>query len=499
MQKEVFDFVVIGSGIAGLNSALSLAKYGKVLIVTKSDIHASSTFFAQGGIAAVTKKDDTIASHITDTLEAGYHHNKKDAVTFLAKSGRKAIKKLIDYGVAFDKQQDGDYVSSYEAAHSYPRILHATDFTGQEIEKILVAHVLENENITVWEQTPAIDLLVTDNRCLGVCVLHNNNVINVVSRCVVLATGGAGQLYQWTTNPEVSTGDGVALAHRAGAKLVDLEFIQFHPTALKGKETQLFLLSEALRGEGAYLVNDGGERFINELAPRDVVARAIFEQQKIGEVYLDLRHKTKQFLLKRFPKISAELKKRGYDIANNLIPVTPAEHFLCGGIVTDLYGRTSIANLFAYGEVAATGVHGANRLASNSLLEGIVFSSQIEKCIDELPTSVVIARSVSDEAIFKSLRLPRSLSVTLNDKVKIKNIKKQIRQIMWKYVGIVRSAKSLEIAKVALEKLQQEIDTMDSLNPYLLEVQNMLTVAKAINHAAQKRKYSLGTHSFINV
>lgn len=514
MQRKQIDFVVIGSGIAGLNSALSLAKYGKVLIVTKSHINASSTFFAQGGIAAVTKKADSIASHINDTLTAGYHHNKKQAVNFLVKNGQKAVDRLIDYGVMFDKQQDGDFVTSYEAAHSYPRILHATDFTGQEIQKALVEKVLTNPHITIWEQSPVIDLITKNNICYGASVLRhpreattsigspkqdsiaslrslqNDKIVNIFSRAVVLATGGTGQLYQWTTNPEVATGDGIALAKRAGVQLSDLEFIQFHPTALKSNSSQLFLLSEALRGEGGYLVNQQGERFMQaihplaELAPRDVVARAIFSEQKTGDVYIDMRHKSHEFLTKRFPKITNALKLRGFDLSKDLIPVTPAAHFMCGGIVTDLYGRTSMQNLFAYGEVAATGVHGANRLASNSLLEGIVFSGQIEKCIDELP--------------LHSSQIPVIYRFSFS-KINPQPIAKQIRQIMWDFVGITRSAQSLTQAENELSKLQKRLSKTTGINKYVLEIQNMLTSAIEITKAAKNRHHSLGTHSFINV
>ncbi len=497
MQK-IIDFIVIGSGIAGLNTALTLAPHGKVLIITKQKTNASSTFFAQGGIAAVTKKDDSHDSHVDDTLNAGYHHNKKYAVDFLVKSGANAVDKLIEYGVPFDKQQDGDYVTSYEAAHSYPRILHATDFTGQEIQKSLVAKVLAHDNIEIWEQTQAIDLLVKNNTCYGVKVLKRNKIMNLWSRCVVLATGGAGQLYQWTTNPSVATGDGIAIAKRAGAILSDMEFIQFHPTALKGKGTssQLFLLSEALRGEGAYLVDTKGKRFmldihpLAELAPRDVVARAIFEKQRTGEVYLDLRYKTKKFLLKRFPKISAELSKRGLDLSKDLIPVTPASHFVCGGVVTDVHGRTSINNLFAYGEVAATGVHGANRLASNSLLEAVVFSNQIQECIDELPSLAVISSKARDLETKEISRLftPR------NDNRKINILIKQIRQIMWENVGIIRSAKGLDHAMQSFNELQIELEKFEEINPNILQARNMLTVAKEITNSALQRQISLGTH-----
>jgi len=484
MQK-IFDFIVIGSGIAGLNTALTLAPHGTVLIITKKKLNASATFFAQGGIAAVTKKDDSLLSHANDTLTAGYNHNKKQAVDFLVKGGSRAVDRLVSFGVSFDKQQDGDFVTSYEAAHSYPRILHATDFTGQEIQKALVANVLGNNAITVWEHAYAVELLIKQNTCVGVQILRQNKIHSLFSRAVILATGGAGQLYQWTTNPSVATADGIALAKRAGALMEDLEFIQFHPTALQGNTAQLFLLSEALRGEGAHLVDKKGKRFMlnihphAELAPRDVVARAIFQKQKEGPVYLDLRHKEKTFLFKRFPKISSELKKRGIDISKDLIPVTPAAHFLCGGIATDLYGRTSVKNLFAYGETAATGVHGANRLASNSLLEGIVFSSQIEKCLDELP------RKAQSKTI-KSIYRVSSLKPTIT--------KKQVKQIMWKFVGIERTPEGLRHARQELQKLKKKTYATHGVNSKQLEITNIIEAALAITHSAIVREQSLGTH-----
>jgi L-aspartate oxidase len=315
-------------------------------------------------------------------------------------------------------------------------------------------------------------------------------VLNLFSRAIIIATGGVGGLYQWTTNPHVATGDGIALAYRAGAKIKDLEFIQFHPTALQENSSPLLLLSEALRGEGALLVNSKHERFMPkyhskaELAPRDVVARAIFEEQKKGTVFLAMSHKGKKFILKRFPNISMALKKRGFDLTSQPIPVTPAAHFLCGGITTDLYGRTSIKNLFAYGETAATGVHGANRLASNSLLEGMVFSSQIQYCIDELPRKPQIVPG-------NLIPNPQSLVPSPQSLVPITT---EIREIMWQYVGIVRTQKGLAIARKKLENLQKELDQIREVNTSLLEIKNMLTTALLITKAAQKRKKSLGTH-----
>jgi len=264
-QEEIYDFIVIGSGIAGLNTALTLSPFGTVLIITKKKIHNSSTYHAQGGMAAVIKDDDTIDSHINDTLEAGYLHNKKAAVSLLINGGADAVAKLVDLGVHFDKEKNGEFITSYEAAHSYPRILHATDFTGREIEKTFIKQVTKNPAITIWEDTVAVDLIVKEKQCYGVQVIKEKSFINLFARAVVLATGGTGQLYQWTTNPSVSTGDGIALAHRAGAKIHDLEFVQFHPTALLENASPLLLLSEALRGEGALLINAKGENFMKKV------------------------------------------------------------------------------------------------------------------------------------------------------------------------------------------------------------------------------------------
>lgn len=469
------DFIVVGSGIAGLNAALTIADYGNVTIITKKTITDSSTNIAQGGVAAVTHKEDSISSHETDTMTAGAFYNNKRAVQFLVKNGKNAIDQLIKIGVCFEKK------TTLEAAHSFPRILHATDITGHEIEKALVKKVLKTKNITVLENTYATDLIVKNNTCFGVQILKDQAIYDLFGRCVILATGGTGQLYLNTTNPDVVTGDGIAMTHRAGAKLLDLEFVQFHPTALKEKGSPLFLLSEALRGEGAYLVDKKGNRFIKELAPRDVVARAIFAKQKEGTVYLDIRHKGKEFLTKRFPTIYQTLKTKGYDLAQDLVPITPAAHFLCGGITTDLNGQTSIKNLFAYGEIACTSVHGANRLASNSLLEGVVFSSQIKHCIKDLPKESIVI--TTNKIIYAS--------------TKIKNdYKKQIQEIMWQLVGVERSKKGLLSAIKQLSAIKKTIDTLTKkgINEKLLEAKNMAQSGLLIAQAASKRKTSLGTH-----
>ncbi len=480
------DFIVVGSGIAGLNAALTLNSFGKVLLITKKRNVDATTNYAQGGIAAVTEKKDSVLLHEQDTLRAGAFHNKKESVRFLVKHGKNAIDKLVSVGVPFERK-DGSFATTLEAAHSYPRILHAKDFTGQAIEHALIAAVRNAKNIEIWEHTYATDLLVKNNSCFGIQVIKNEQIISLFSRSVVLATGGVGQLYLWTTNPDVATGDGIAMAKRAGAKLSDMEFVQFHPTALKQNTSPLFLLSEALRGEGAFLLDKKGKRFMQklhtdaELAPRDVVARAIFKKQKEGGVYLDIRSKGKAFLTKRFPNLYKNVMKKGYDLAKDVVPVTPAAHFLCGGITTDLYGRTSIRNLLAYGETAATGVHGANRLASNSLLEGMVFSSQIAKCVNKMP------------------KMPRVIPVPnqiYSKKISPNALKKQIREIMWQYVGIERSKKELHYAIKELKTLEKTLEKIiqKGINEALLEIANMLQTALLIANAAYKRKTSLGAH-----
>ncbi|KKR33193.1 MAG: L-aspartate oxidase, partial [Candidatus Gottesmanbacteria bacterium GW2011_GWC2_39_8] len=388
-----FDFIIIGSGLSGLITSLILEKYGNVLIVTKRKPEDGSTSLAQGGIAAVVSEKDSFISHAKDTMNAGCHLNNLKAVKFLVKDAPKAVDFLNHLGVPFDRK-GSEYILGKEGAHSFPRIVHASDFTGQNIEQTLLNRVINSKRIAIWENTFTVKLLMENDVCLGVQIIKDDNVINCLTGTVVLATGGLGQVYLWTTNPEVSTGDGIAMANQAGAEIQDLEFIQFHPTALESDSRPLFLLSEAIRGEGAKLVNTQGKRFMEivdprmELAPRDIVAREVFRQKKKGRVYLDIRHKGKQFLEKRFPNIFSELKKRGINMSLDLIPITPAAHYSSGGIKVDLYGRTNIPNLFAFGEVSCTGIHGANRLASNSLPEAVVFPMHFESIVDKLPKEI---------------------------------------------------------------------------------------------------------------
>ncbi|PLX26149.1 L-aspartate oxidase [Candidatus Parcubacteria bacterium] len=392
MFKNSFDFLVIGSGIAGLNFALQASEYGTVAIVTKKELMESNSNYAQGGIAAVLDKMDSFDKHIEDTMKAGCHLNDKEAVEIMIKEAPNQIKRLIDVGVGFSKKQD-ELCLSKEGGHSERRIAHAHDTTGKEIERALIHQVRHHKRITIFEShvafklaesKDAIDRVSTPRQCIGAFVLDtdNNKILNFSAKATILATGGAGQVYERNSNPKIATGDGVAMAYKARAEIKDMEFIQFHPTALNKKGAPSLLISETVRGEGGVLVNSKGEQFmknyheLKDLAPRDIVARAILEEMKHGTVYLDIRHKGSAYIKKRFPYLYENLWWHDIKMDKDLIPISPAAHFICGGIHTDLDGRTNIPGLFAFGEVAHTGVHGANRLASNSLLECMVFSGR---------------------------------------------------------------------------------------------------------------------------
>lgn len=480
------NFLIIGSGISGLNFALQAAKKGQVLIVTKKKIIDSSTNFAQGGIAAVLDTADNFEKHVEDTLKAGAYHNDKRAVKFMVRKSAAAIYRLIDLGVEFENKK-GELKLTKEGGHGHRRIAYVGDYTGQEIEKILVKRVKEHPNITIIENAFALELIVKNKRCFGAQIIHQNKIENIFADQSILATGGIGQLFKFTTNPSIATGDGIAMGIRAGCKIKDIEFIQFHPTALAKNSSPMFLLSEALRGEGAKLINSKGKRFTSELAPRDIVARDIYQEQKKGPVYLDMSHKKANALQKRFPQIYKKLQGYNLDLAKDKIPVTPAAHYECGGIKTDLQGKTGIKNLFAFGEVTCTGVHGANRLASNSLLEALVFSNQIEKLLNSTKTKApteykkenLLATSSKESQIAKKLKL------------KIKNL-------MWEYAGIIRLAQ--EIKNKAIPKItaiNDELNKIKGTNVHIAEAKNMSLVSMAILKAALKRKKSLGCH-FVN-
>lgn len=484
-----FDIIVIGSGISGLNFALRAAEKGlKVLVATKKKVAQASTNFAQGGIAAVLTKTDNFKKHVQDTLIAGYFHNNKKAVSYMVKNGPKAIARLIELGVPFANLR-GKLLLTHEGGHSRRRIAFVSDYTGEAIEKVLVAKAKKHPNIVLQEHAFAVDLIVKNRVCAGVKILRGGRLYNIYAGATVLATGGAGQIYSHTTNPAISTADGIAMAARAGCRCEDLEFVQFHPTALNLKGKPKFLISEAVRGEGARLRNSKSERFMPavhpmaELAPRDIVARAIYEQEKNGPVYLDLRHKNPNFIKTRFPQIYQKLKQYGIDMAKDLIPVSPAAHYFCGGIKVNLRGQTGIKNLYAFGETACTGVHGANRLASNSLLEALVFSDRI--------LANDLLRGKTKNLPQKTAKIGKIPAKTAG---KLAKMRKQLRQIMWANVGVIRTTESLQKALWEIKNLQKRAAGIKTLGEAAFELKNMLTAAELVTKSALQRKRSLGCH-----
>lgn len=490
------DFLVIGSGIAGLNFALRASKYGKVIVVTKKEIMESNTNYAQGGIAAVISKDDSFASHIRDTLKTGCGLCDKKAVNVLVKNAPKEISELIELGINFNLC-NGKLCLSKEGGHSENRIVYATDKTGNAVEEILVKNARKNRNIEVYENHLAIKLILKDKKCIGCVVLDkkNNKTKNIFSKVTVLATGGICQIYQHTSNPEIATGDGIAIAYRAGACLKDMEFVQFHPTVLNKKiNSKNFLISETVRGEGGILKNSKNIAFmekyhkLKDLAPRDTVARAVTAELKKGHVYIDISHKGKDFIKKRFPSIYKNCLKHGIDITKEPIPITPAAHFLCGGIKTDTYGNTNIKALFALGETACTQVHGANRLASNSLLESLVFSSRAAEASKKY---------LKNKIAIENADLNNRIKINKNSEIKkLENLKTKLQKIMWDNVGIIRKEKKLEHALEKIKTMEKQEKKIESkgISEKIIELRNMILAAKIITKAALMRKESRGTH-----
>ncbi|MBA4372172.1 MAG: L-aspartate oxidase [Thermodesulfovibrio sp.] len=487
MKTESVDFLIIGSGVAGLRAAIELAPFGSVVVVTKDRPSESSTEYAQGGIAAVISDEDTVGIHLEDTLKAGDGLCREDAVRTLVEEGTDRIMELIDWGAEFDRE--GMKLSlTLEAAHSRRRILHAQgDSTGRELERVLLNKVRSLPSVTKYPYAITTDLIIRGNECHGAYVLRNGEIIALLAKSTLLATGGAGQIFSRTTNPLVATGDGMAIAFRAGACLEDMEFVQFHPTSLYSPTAPQFLLSESMRGEGAVLLNIHRERFMSayhameELAPRDVVSRAIISEMvktNSRHVYLDLRHLGKDFIKKRFPGIFATCLRYDVDITEDLIPVSPAAHYIMGGVKTNLDGETNLRGLYAAGEVACTGVHGANRLASNSLLEGLVYGARAG--IAASRTTVIPVGGTELE----------TLVYAIPDGDEIKRI---LRKTMWEKVGIIRCARSLDEATQVL-KTYNEIMNRTYLKRHELELKNMLTVARLIIEASLRRQGSVGAH-----
>ncbi|MFA6427072.1 MAG: L-aspartate oxidase [Candidatus Magasanikbacteria bacterium] len=520
MNELKFDFLVIGSGIAGLNFALEASKYGTVAIVTKKELMESNSNYAQGGIAAVLDKMDNFGSHIEDTLQAGCYLNDKKAVETMVKEAPKQIQKLIKIGVGFSKCEDNLCLTK-EGGHSMRRIAHVHDTTGKEIERALIHQVRHNARIKTFESHVAFELFINNQglgnreqqtksdpyslfpipQCLGSFVLNteDNEILAFQAKATILATGGTGQVYKRNSNPKIATGDGVAMAYEAGAEIRDMEFIQFHPTALAKKGKPALLISETVRGEGGILKNAKGEAFmkslhkLKDLAPRDIVSRAIFEEMKQGPVYLDIRHKGSTYIKQRFPYLYNELWWYGVKMDTDLIPVAPAAHFTCGGVQTNLNGETNISGLFAFGEVAHTGVHGANRLASNSLLECMVFSSRA------VTAAKKYIKTCSDVKGNKEGFLRNTYHVTHSKNLTIAKLKRDIQTLMWENVGIVRKEKKMKKTLEILKRYEKDIKIIlkNGVNKEILELKSLCIVATLITQAALERRESVGTHFII--
>ena len=513
MSIRKVDYLVIGSGIAGLSFSLKMAEKGKVLIITKSDKEESNTKYAQGGIAAVWYEGDSYEKHIEDTMVAGAGLNDKEVVDLVIRKSTKRIKELIEWGARFDKEENGQYDLVKEGGHSEYRILHHKDVTGFEIERALIEEVTKHPNIEISDHHFALDLITQHHlgdtvkraeggiECYGAYVLNNasKKIETILAKATILAAGGAGQAYSTTTNPVIATGDGIAMAYRAKAEVADMEFVQFHPTSLylSNNQSPSFLISEAVRGHGAILRNHEGEQFMpkyderGSLAPRDIVAQAIDnEMKKSGHdyMYLDCCDLDVKDFMDHFPNIYETCIKNGIDISKDWIPVVPAAHYICGGVKVDQQGRTSIKNLMAFGECACTGLHGANRLASNSLLEAIVFSNEASKYL----SSIELSDWKQDVPYWDDdgMKSPEEM-------VLITQSLKEVKALMSNYVGIVRSELRLKRALDRLEIIYRETEDLyhkATVSVKLCELRNLINVAFLIIKFASQRKESVGLH-----
>lgn len=507
-QHHFHDVLVIGSGAAGLTLALELSANAKVAVLSKGEPTDASTYYAQGGIAAVLDANDTTQAHLIDTLDAGAGLCHEDAVRFTVEHGKDAIDWLIDQGVCFDRDNspnpDHTYHLTQEGGHSHRRIVHAADATGKAVSTTLLERVQQHPNIELFSNRVAIDLIVdkqqTPKRCQGAYVLNRSNGKADVfqAKYVVLATGGASKVYLYTSNPDGNSGDGIAMAWRAGCRVANMEFNQFHPTCLYHPQAKSFLITEALRGEGGVLLSPNGERFMHkfdprgELAPRDIVARAIdHEMKRLGSdcLYLDISHKPADFIRSHFPTVSKRCLELGIDITKEPIPVVPAAHYTCGGIVINQHGETDVEQLFAIGECTFTGLHGANRMASNSLLECLVYGRSAAQ---------TIAKRLAQTPMPAPARPWDDSQVTDSDEdIIISHNWDELRRFMWDYVGIVRTDKRLQRARHRVELLKQEVAEYYSnyqISNDLIELRNLILVAELIINSAMARKESRGLH-----
>lgn len=506
MKHSKFSVIIVGSGLSGLYAALKIEQQVNlpdgVLLVTKSELDESNSYYAQGGMVAVLKDNvkDSVELHVSDTLKAGAGLSELTTTKFVSENSDKVVHDLLKFGVEFDRDENGNFTLTKEAAHSIRRILHSGgDATGREMTIALCKKVKENKNITIKENSPVVDISVINNVCNGIVVYNSktNEYEAIEAPVVILATGGVGQLYKYTTNPAVATGDGPALCYRAGVNLQDMEFVQFHPTSLADDSREnRFLISEAVRGEGAKLCDKDGHEFMykyderKELAPRDIVARSIFmemENNKVANVYLNATGIGKAKLLKRFPTIAKRCNEIGIDITKDFIPVSPAAHYFMGGVKTNLNSETSAKGLFAIGEVSSTGLHGANRLASNSLLECVVFAYEVADYLKNIKVSYC--------GDFDKNLIEKYEKICDFSHVDVNALKMQLKEIMWENVGIFRNEKSLLEALNIIDEISQKFGRIDKCkNSEEYELRNMLITARLIIKSALQRKESRGAH-----
>jgi L-aspartate oxidase len=504
------DFLVVGSGIAGLSFSLKAAGLGTVCVVTKKEEVDTATNLAQGGVAAVLDRSDSFEDHIKDTLEAGAGLCDDAVVKMVVENGPERVRELMRLGVEFIYKEDGSLNLGREGGHSRRRVAHSFDLTGREIERALIENVAKCKRVQILENHMCADLIVSEypgvgKKCIGATVIDDQGKIkHIYSKNTVLCTGGVGKVYLYTSNPDIATGDGIAVASRAGAEIINMEFVQFHPTCLYHHKAKNFLISEAVRGEGAVLVNEANDRFMwkyepekLDLATRDKVARAIDKEMKttgVDCVYLDISHKDSNFVRERFPNIYSKCLSLGIDITSDPIPVVPAAHYLCGGVKTDMWGRTTVKNLFALGETACTGLHGGNRLASNSLLEAIVYAeSAYQYCRKNL--------AWKEEENLELMPRSEEINEKIDEEILINHNWDVIRRTMWNYVGIVRKTSRLLVAKERIAEVRREIDEIIGkyqLTTNMLELRNISLVASLIIDAALYRKESRGLHYILD-